>query len=112
MGRHLAPTQRGDGHESTSLLCIVSVSVAMAACNNQQADAELDAPAPIETVGTSDTAPVAPVGGTEQTEATSERAQQQDRADLPDTASALPLAGLAGLLSLGIAIGLRAVRRS
>jgi hypothetical protein len=35
----------------------------------------------------------------------------QDRAALPETASLLPFAGLAGLLSLGIAIALRASRR-
>jgi hypothetical protein len=97
--------------KARSLVCIVSFAVAMAACNSQPADAERDRAAPTETVGTFDTEPVSPVGGTEQSEGTSGRAQQ-DRADLPDTASALPLAGLTGLLSLGVAIALRAARRS
>jgi hypothetical protein len=89
-----------------TLVYIVSLSVAMAACTSQPPD-PLDDLGPIDTAASAETAPA---GATDQSEGASGQALPEGTV-LPDTAGPLPLAGLAGLLSLGIAIGLRAGRR-
>jgi hypothetical protein len=95
--------------KARTLGCIVSLSLAMAACNDQQAGTGGNATPPTETAAPASPAPPAPADTTD-TEGTSTPVPQ-DRAALPETASLLPFAGLAGLLSLGIAIALRASRR-